>query len=296
MSDETIRKARAEMRSYLDSTGASLTSIGRDLGISAGALSLFMNDKYTGDNGKVAAGIRAFMDRLRARRGLLRIPVIRTRPYQDTVDTLGMTEAEGVMSLIVGDNGSGKTVAVKDYAERHDAILIESDPGDTPLSILRQLSVHLGLASRGTIQTLRDAIIQNAPQKLLIVDEAENLPINSLNFIRRIYDKSRLSVALVGGPDVRGMFRNMRRDNKYLWRRIKIHVALGPLTDDDVDRIIAATGMRVTDSARRKLKDISQMNIGVLMNLLEMCHKITRASGAQVTNDIIATARRLLLV
>ena len=291
---ENIRKS---LQDYISNSNVSLSSLSRDLGYSKSTISAFLSGTYRGDNGRLATRIEQYLNKIQKRGRSLYIPVVETEAYKYMQEALSMTEVEGIMSLIVGDNGIGKTVAIKDYAEEHESILIESDPGDTPISILKTIAAKLGLSAVGRLQAIRDQIIESAPSRLLIVDEAENLPIKSLNFLRRIFDKSRLALALVGGPDIRGMFRSMRSDHKYLWRRIEMHVELPAMNEEDADKIMKACGIKITDSAKEMLVSISQGNTSILVKLLKMCYKlITRNGYNSVSESVVKIARKLLLV
>ncbi|NHX33649.1 AAA family ATPase, partial [Escherichia coli] len=91
------------------------------------------------------------------------------------------------------DAGMGKTMIIRQYAKENlNAVLIEADPGYTARVVLEELCNKLGLSKRGNMHELSESIIQNLRDsgRIILVDEAENLPYRALETLRRIHDKS----------------------------------------------------------------------------------------------------------
>jgi DNA transposition AAA+ family ATPase len=68
--------------------------------------------------------------------------------------------------------------------------------------VLEELCGLLGISKRGNMHELSEACIAALRDsgRLLMVDEAENLPYRALETLRRIHDKSGIGLVLAGMP------------------------------------------------------------------------------------------------
>ena len=106
------------------------------------------------------------------------------------------------MGVIYGKAGTGKTVAVLEYVYKHpEAILIQTTPMITAKSLLQQILAQQGNKNAvGSAEALFHECVANfkRSERVLIVDEAENLTTKNLELIRRIFDFASVPVVLVG--------------------------------------------------------------------------------------------------
>ena len=129
-----------------------------------------------------------------------------------------------------GDAGMGKTMIMRRYAtENLSAVLIEADPGYTARVVLEELCNKLGLAKRGNMHELSEAIIQALRDsgKVILVDEAENLPYRALETLRRIHDKSGIGIVLAGMPRLILNLKGKRGEYKQLYSRVGFALRMG---------------------------------------------------------------------
>ena len=157
---------------------------------------------------------------------------------------------------------------------RFDAILIESDSGYTAKSLLKEIHRRLALSGKGSVYDLMGEVVNKLNQsgRLLIIDEAENLPYRALEITRRIHDKTGVGVLLVGRNI---LFENLRGfNNQYdqLYSRVKYHKLLDRLLIQDVVKILESAGqdpklaetyLQYSDGNTRRLEHLITHSISV---------------------------------
>ena len=192
------------------------------------------------------------------------------------INEIGRTcHTKGKIGVCAGRAGLGKTVAVKEYTKNFlDAILIESDSGYTAKSLLLEIHKRLGLSGKGCAYDLMNEVVNklNNSGRLLIIDEAENLPYRALEITRRIHDKTGIGVLLVGRNV---LFENLRGyNNQYdqLYSRVKYHKLLDGLHIKDVKKILLAAGqdpelaeiyLQYSDGNTRRLEHLISHSISL---------------------------------
>ena len=112
----------------------------------------------------------------------------------------------------------------------------------------------------------------NQSGRLLIIDEAENLPYQALEITRRIHDKTGVGVLLVGRNI---LFENLKGfNNQYdqLYSRVKYHKSLDKLLIQDVIKILDSIGLSAdlaetyflySDGNTRKLEHLISHSISI---------------------------------
>lgn len=132
--------------------------------------------------------------------------VANTRTLEDITMAVSFAEAVGDISLIYGDAGLGKTVALKSYVASHsDSIYIElKDCDKSTKGICEKILSCIGKEQRGVDRVLVNTIIEylNDNPKLIIIDEAQHLSIRALENLRAINDTTETGIVLCGNPTV----------------------------------------------------------------------------------------------
>ena len=237
---------RTELRDLMKSRGLSNVFVANAIGVGKSTVSMWLSDKYTGDNEKLTDKIVNFIEREKERTIDDNLPFvdITTVGYISEIGRLCHTK--GKIGVCVGRAGLGKTVAVKEYVKNYmDSILIESDSGYTAKSLLLEIHRRVGLSGKGTVYDLMNEAVHKLQNsgRLLIIDEAENLPYRALEIARRIHDKTGIGLLLVG-KNV--LFENLcGRNNEYdqLYSRVKYHKKLNDrILISDVRMILEAVG------------------------------------------------------
>lgn len=236
---------RHDLKTLMEAKGLSVNFVATAIGVAKSTVSMWINGTYKGDNSRITDRINNFIQREKERNND-EIPFVDISINRYISEIGRLCHTKGKIGVCAGRAGLGKTVAVKEYTKNFlDAILIESDSGYTAKSLLLEIHKRLGLSGKGCAYDLMNEVVNklNNSGRLLIVDEAENLPYRALEITRRIHDKTGIGVLLVGRNV---LFENLRGyNNQYdqLYSRVKYHKLLDRLLIQDVTKILNAAGL-----------------------------------------------------
>ncbi|WP_426099299.1 AAA family ATPase [Providencia sp. PROV200] len=233
-----------ELTTMMNNKGWSQAQAVRGIGVSTAVINQFLQNKYNGDVNAVEEKVRQFLSREQERDKSRRIKPV----YVDTLmarkgrDVIRMAHMDSDINVIYGDAGMGKTMIIRQYAKENlNAVLIEADPGYTARVVLEELCNKLGLSKRGNMHELSESIIQNLRDsgRIILVDEAENLPYRALETLRRIHDKSGVGIVLAGMPRLILNLKGKRGEYKQLYSRVGFALRMGEsLPEDDITNMI----------------------------------------------------------
>lgn len=163
----------------------------------------------------------------------------------------GLREEAGFI-LLTGEVGSGKTTIVKDFINRLDRSTVLAMIFNTRIGgdqLLAAINEEFGLDIRGcdklSLQRdLNDFLIAQyatGTRPILIIDEAQNLPAESLEEIRLLSnlearDNKLLQIILIGQPELQETLDQY--DMRQLRQRIGISCHLCPLAPDEIEDYI----------------------------------------------------------
>lgn len=164
-------------------------------------------------------------------------------------------EADGSFILLTGEVGTGKTTLsrrlIEQLPERTDFALI-LNPRLQPGEILQAICEELQIAPRETggtsIRALSSRIYRFLLQQhaagrntLLIIDEGQQMPLESLELLRMLTnletnEAKLLKVVLLGQPEL--LTHLAREDMRQLSQRIGARYHLGPLAESELPRYV----------------------------------------------------------
>lgn len=288
---------RAELQELMSNKNYSMAFVANATGIAKSTLSMWINNSYKGDNSKIADKINNFvqLEKERTNDEELKVCDISILKYIFEIGKLCHTK--GKIGVCAGRAGLGKTIAVKEYVKQNlNAILIESDSGYTAKSLLLEIHKRLGLSGKGCCYDLMSEVVNklNHSGRLLIIDEAENLPYRALEITRRIHDKTGVGVLLVGRNV---LFENLRGyNNQYdqLYSRVKYHKFLDRLLIQDVVKILNSINQN-TDLAEVYLQ-YSDGNTRKLEHLISHSISVAKFNGkTEVDSAVVKQTSKLLM-
>ena len=236
---------RNDLKLLMESKGYTINFVATAIGVAKSTISMWINGTYKGDNSRITDKVNNFIQRENERTNNEEIPIVEISIVKYISEIGRLCHTKGKIGVCAGRAGLGKTVAVKEYTKNFlDAILIESDSGYTAKSLLLEIHKRLGLSGKGCAYDLMNEVVNklNNSGRLLIIDEAENLPYRALEITRRIHDKTGIGVLLVGRNV---LFENLRGyNNQYdqLYSRVKYHKLLDRLVLSDITKILNAAG------------------------------------------------------
>jgi general secretion pathway protein A len=223
--------------------------------------------------------------------------------------------------VITGDIGTGKTTlcrALLEHTDRKTFTALLLNPFLSETDLLRGILQDLGVVSRGEerfggrqpskqdlITALYDFLLSLVPlgaRAVLIIDEAQNLPLPILEQIRILSnletDKEKLlQIILVGQLNLIPLLRSP--ELRQLDQRVSIRYQLKPLSEEEAGAYIAhrlaiANGARSVVFTPAALKLVHQYTGGIprLINLL--CDRALlggySAQTARIDDDLVAVA------
>ncbi|EDN4425233.1 AAA family ATPase [Salmonella enterica subsp. enterica serovar Kentucky] len=231
---------QAELNDLMGRKGYSQTQVARAMGKSPAVINQYLQGKYAGDVRSIDELARSFIareaDKEKSRRITSRF--ISTVTSRKGIEVIRLAHLDGDLNVIYGAAGLGKTMILREYAAQHrDALLIEADPGYTARVVLEELCSLLGLSKRGNMHELSEACISALRDsgRLLMVDEAENLPYRALETLRRIHDKSGIGLVLAGMPRLIINLKGKRGEYQQLYSRVGLALNIGDsLPQEDI--------------------------------------------------------------
>ena len=289
---------RAELRDLMEKNSYSTAYISTATGLAKSTISMWLNGTYNGKNDKVTDAINNFIQRERERAVENDLPFVNISIVKYISEIARLCHTQGKIGVCVGRAGLGKTVAVKKYTQEFlDSILIESDSGYTAKSLLKEIHRRLGLSGKGSVYDLMGEVVRKLNQsgRLLIIDEAENLPYRALEITRRIHDKTGVGVLLIGRGILLENLKGYNNQYDQLYSRVKYTKIIDSLLIQDVIKILETIEQN-TELAETYLQ-YSGGNTRRLEHLISHSISIAKFNGkAEVDDAVIKQTSKLLMV
>ncbi|OWW14046.1 ATPase, partial [Klebsiella variicola] len=262
----------------------------------------YLQGKYAGDVPAIDALARSFINREVEKEKSQKITArfVPTVTSRKGMDVIRYAHLDGDLNVIYGAAGLGKTMILREYAAQHrDALLIEADPGYTARVVLEELCGLLGISKRGNMHELSEACIAALRDsgRLLMVDEAENLPYRALETLRRIHDKSGIGLVLAGMPRLIINLKGKRGEYQQLYSRVGFALCIGDslpqsdITDIAVSMLPGAGSQDVSEA----LFKASHGNARRLFKLVRGVSRHSEISGNAVSAGAVRKFAEMLI-
>jgi DNA transposition AAA+ family ATPase len=270
------------------------------MGYSAGVVSAYKNHAYNGNVAVLEEKIAAWLKREDRRLSRMDVPITETTTMEQVRRAVAIAQDEADIAVIIGEAGTGKTTALRQYAkESYSALLIDVDPSFSKVVMMNEIARALGVEDKGGMNAVIERVIEALKDRdaVLIIDEADYLSDGSLELVRRIInDKAHTGVVLVGLPTLEYKIRNLRNDHEQLISRVGVMVKLGTLKRADAEKIIAGVWRdlpKETVDAFIKGAGGSTRTLAKLMGRVHQLMGINRAERPDT--EIITAAGELLM-
>jgi transcriptional regulator with XRE-family HTH domain len=198
--------------------------------------------------------------------------------YLSVIDTLNDARESKVPHAIDGNTGAGKSYAIEQYKLQYpkNTYIVACDDDLTAKSFMQELAYSVGLKPLGAAYNIRKMVIhklENEPNALLIIDEAENLKDRAWGSIKRILDdlKGRCGIVFIGANEFEVTMKKkaykMKACFPQVYSRIKEggFTAMFPLSLEDVQGVCES--FRITDKT-------------VIRSLFDICENWRELAGA----------------
>ncbi|MFG6419131.1 AAA family ATPase [Klebsiella quasipneumoniae] len=291
-----------ELNDLMTRKGYSQTQVARAIGKSTAVINQYLQGKYAGDVPAIDALARSFINREVEKEKSQKITArfVPTVTSRKGMDVIRYAHLDGDLNVIYGAAGLGKTMILREYAAQHrDALLIEADPGYTARVVLEELCGLLGISKRGNMHELSEACIAALRDsgRLLMVDEAENLPYRALETLRRIHDKSGIGLVLAGMPRLIINLKGKRGEYQQLYSRVGFALCIGDslpqsdITDIAVSMLPGASSQEVSEA----LFKASHGNARRLFKLVRGVSRHSEISGNAVSAGAVRKFAEMLI-
>ncbi|MDO2837195.1 AAA family ATPase [Escherichia coli] len=291
-----------ELNDLMTRKGYSQSQVARAIGKSTAVINQYLQGKYAGDVPAIDALARSFINREVEKEKSQKITArfVPTVTSRKGMDVIRYAHLDGDLNVIYGAAGLGKTMILREYAAQHrDALLIEADPGYTARVVLEELCGLLGISKRGNMHELSEACIAALRDsgRLLMVDEAENLPYRALETLRRIHDKSGIGLVLAGMPRLIINLKGKRGEYQQLYSRVGFALCIGDslpqsdITDIAVSMLPGAGSQDVSEA----LFKASHGNARRLFKLVRGVSRHSEISGNAVSAGAVRKFAEMLI-
>lgn len=283
---ELIERVRDE----ISQSELSQSDAAKKIGISSSIMSQWLKGKYEGDNKEVNKKAERWLSACTERRGSIASmpspPTWVETPTSKKINaTFSYAQMAGVMGIVYGGAGVGKTVTCEHYAREYPNVWhieLMADAGGK-LECAREICNVMGLTTTGNASQLRRDIVNHAKgsQGLLIMDEAQFLKPLSLEMMRGIWRQAGIGVVLVGNEVVYAQLTGGQRAASFaqLFSRISKKQRLNKPLKGDVLQL--ADAWQVQGKKERDLLwDIANKN-GALRSLTEVLRLASMYAGQE---------------
>lgn len=293
---------REKLRSYIsENNNVTQADIARAIGISDSALSQYLGGTYEGDNKRIDRAISAYLKRRAEQQAAPKqaIPFIYTSVVNKIHEVARMCHLYGEMGVTYGASGIGKTWAVREYTRQNPGtILIEvGEHCALKLPLLRELHEKLGLSGKGRSDQLFKSILNRLKDssRLLIIDEAENLPYKSLEMLRRIHDFTGIGILLIGMATLVTNLQGRQGDYAQLYSRITFTRKCERLEMIDTESVVREI-IPDANGLCKVFHEESYQNMRILTKLLIRTSYAAQINQMDITPDLIRQARESLIL
>ena len=294
---------RNTIRQEMQRLGMSQSRLSKESGINAARLSQWLACKYTGNNEVIEQELSRWLATQHEReKNTTRFSLVtewRPTPTGNSITSaLRYAQDAGDISLIYGGAGVGKTCTARRYQEDNSNVWIATI---TPtINSVAACMERIGVAVKLPEVPARAVKAENAiinqitgSNGLLIVDEAQHLPVNSLEALRGLHDASGCGLALMGNESVYARITGGSRQASFaqLFSRVGFRLRLEKPSSNDVETLISAWGVAEKKARRLCLEIASRAGaLRGLVKVLRLASTMLMDGDEALTVDHIQTA------
>lgn len=292
-------------------SGLSQQEIANVMGWSKSLASQVANENYDGWKVKTHYAVQEF-----AKRGL--IPEGYVDPIDDsfvpiTIDNDIMIRTDNVdaafaladnlideesmlsasIGMILGKAGFGKTTTIRRYAIENEDVIYILYAGYTKAALFKKITEELiGYSRHAYYENLK--LIEEATKasrKLIIIDEADRVPLKILEDLRTLNEQAQVPLLLVGEESLLPLAKKADR--------IESRIRKPVVTFRPIDSVVLSTlyklaaDLELTPAIAKKLLEYSRKDFRVAVNDMQHIVKIMNQNGkSEVTNEVLDEIRR----
>ncbi|EHJ3657087.1 AAA family ATPase [Salmonella enterica] len=269
----------------------SQTDLALKIGRSPAVINQFLQGKYKGDLDDVTARIGDFIETEEARfDAKFKAPsFIETASTIRAKELINFARQYRTICVLTATSGLGKSTILKECKTKYKhTILIEVTPGFTPRALMRALLTVLKpdySRSLSTADLMKECIAcLQKTEYLILVDEAELLPYQTLEALRRLYDMTEVGLVLAGLPRLSSNLLGEDGEHVQMYSRVSQYLDLNDkFSRRDFDALVVRMMPEAVDDEIRELLYLcAGHNIRRLLNIVRGVYDLSDKANSEV--------------
>lgn len=209
---------RERIRGFMQETGRNIKETAEGAGLSRSTLSLYLDEKYSGNEQKVEAALEEYLNRMYGFKvsGSTEAAIIKrnflfgSSDANEIVSTCGECRDFAKIGIITGLPGYGKTYTLRFFARQKRVAYVECSSSMSCQHLVKAIREELHIYGTGNstyeqICAIREFFNTNKGW-LLIIDEADKLMTRTttkkMEILREIFDQTEVGLVLAGEPEL----------------------------------------------------------------------------------------------
>jgi DNA transposition AAA+ family ATPase len=283
-----------ELRALMEARHWGQRRVADMLGVSQATLSQYLGGKYQAPetmNRRVAEFLH---ERKAAGEG-----VVAAEGYTLIQEICAQCQEDQKFAVIQGNPGVGKSKALQLYAQEHEDVHYIRADVTTNLKVLLEELVGREGGGLTNAQLMREAKAR-MKGKLLIVDEADLLPVRCLEALRAVWgDGGWCGLVLAGTPKIERLLRRGPHANEnlaQLYSRVDFNAVITNPTPVDMEQYLDRAGIDDPEARRMIAHAGSRESFRAAAKLLAQAQRVARLNGQpSVTSAAVRAASKLIM-
>ncbi|TKX29485.1 AAA family ATPase [Campylobacter estrildidarum] len=285
-----MQELSQELECFLKQSGMKPSALARAIGASASLISQIKSASYKGDVALWAKKIRDFIANYQGKNEveIKKETIFKSRDFSMASFVMSEAVNEKEIALIFGEAGTGKTTIIKEFIKnKPQSILIEATCHTSVGVMLDELLLALKIEANNNNASKLKAIARflKANEKILIVDEAEYLPLKALEDLRRIADFARVPLILVGTEVLYKNLMGKNKELKQLYSRICGKWMMKGLSKEESDEFFGKSYFKFTNG-----------NFRSSAKLLKKALRLAELEECEINDELILSASEMVIL
>lgn len=240
-----------KLKMYKEHINKPWSAVAKNVGYSEAVINQCLYGKYTGDVKKVENKLDEILANIEAEKEVAslanKVTYVETSISAAVYKSIRLCHMQGGFAIECGEAGIGKTMACRKYSEDHPntAFYLSINPCMSGITyLLKELCNLLNLPQGSRYDMwLNVAYKLSGERKVLILDEAQHLPIKTLDSLRAFFDTySEIGICLVGNNELISKIRNSKTAVAQIKNRTKTTAIrhTSDITQKDIELLFPA--------------------------------------------------------
>ncbi len=281
---------REKVIRFMQENKISTRALARGIQYSHAAVVNYLKNKYDADTKHLETAISEFIAKYEEKRSEQGdgefIPIAAA---MDLWETLEFAREEREIVVVIGNSGCGKTFAKRAWLKKngHGCVSVECHVRMTGRGLILELLEAMG--SQENEPTTRRAVaklvkeLQKQP-RMLIIDEADVLPIDGYELLRHIWDMTSSPIVLIGMP---ALLEKMTTSKEHrhlirLYNRVGMGTVLPDLSFEEAQAILKRYGFNLD---RETVQTVLDKTWRCMRRFIKLCKHMQRLRKKQIEID-----------